>query len=255
MIPLLLIVLIVVNVGGVVLLYSLRRKTGGLYWEVRGLKSPPLTLSNHRTQEEARAYLLHLLKWPPGALPPLGGWAASADILILLAEWILDRKPALVVELGSGVSSLVIGRCLQLNGRGQFLSYDHDAAFLAITARRMRLAELPYIGSHIPLGADSWYSLPGNGEPLDVLLPGGVSENTRGIDLLFIDGPPMAHGEEVRAGASRLFRHLTPGALVLLDDAARPGERRVAQQWAAEFPELKQTFLATEKGALLLTKK
>lgn len=235
----LIVVLIAVNLAAVLLLYALRRKLGGLFWEVRGLKSPPLTLANHRTQGEARAYLLHMLQWPDGALPPLGGWAASADVLILLAEWILDRKPAVVVELGSGASSLVIGRCLELNGRGQLLSFDHDSGFLDVTARRMRLAGLPYDGVHAPLAVDFWYALP---------------SSPAGIDLLFIDGPPMTFGEEVRAGAARLFPNLNPGALVVLDDAARPGERRVAKQWAAQFPEFKSTFLATEKGSLLLIK-
>lgn len=239
MIPILLSVLIIVNVAMAVLLYTLRRKTGALFWEVRSLKNPSLTLANHRTQTEARAYLLNLLQWPDGALPPLGGWAASADVLIILAEWILDRKPVVVVELGSGVSSLVIGRALQLNGKGKLLSYDHETSFLAVTARRMGLAGLPYDGVDAPLSTDNWYALPS--VPAD-------------IDLLFIDGPPMSFGEEVRAGAARLFPHLAPGALVVLDDAARPGERRVAKAWAAQFPELQSSFLATEKGTLLLIK-
>lgn len=237
MISVLLCALIMVNLAAVLLLYSLRRKTGAMFWEVRSLKNPSLTLANDRTQSEARAYLLHLLQWPDGALPPMGGWAASADVLILVAEWILDRKPAAVVELGSGVSSLVIGRCLQLNGQGKLLSYDHDADFLAVTARRMRLAGLPYDGVHAPLSKDNWYDLP------------SIPAN---IDLLFIDGPPMSFGEEVRAGAARLFPNLAPGALVVLDDAARPGERRVAKTWATQFPMLRSTFLGTEKGTLLL---
>ena len=45
-------------------------------------------------------------------LPPMRGSAISPDLALLLYELVHDHHPALVVECGSGVSSLVIGYAL-----------------------------------------------------------------------------------------------------------------------------------------------
>ncbi len=62
------------------------------------------------------------------------------------------------------------------------------------------------------------------------------------IDLLIIDGPPWAVHPLVRGMADCLFERLTPGAMILLDDAARPGERIVAGRWRHDWPDIAFTF-------------
>ncbi|WP_232307510.1 hypothetical protein [Sphingobium chungbukense] len=42
----------------------------------------------------------------------------------------------------------------------------------------------------------------------------------------------------VRGAADSLFARLSPGAVVLLDDAARPGERLVARRWRKRWPHI-----------------
>src|ERR1700722_8692814 len=49
-------------------------------------------------------------------LPLPGGWAASTDLLGELMRAIAVRRPQCVVELGSGVSTLVIAAALRANG-------------------------------------------------------------------------------------------------------------------------------------------
>src|SRR3546814_1097931 len=46
----------------------------------------------------------------PASLPPTGGKAASADFLKLVADLVREEKPAVVVECGSGLSTVVIAR-------------------------------------------------------------------------------------------------------------------------------------------------
>jgi hypothetical protein len=58
----------------------------------------------------------------------------------------------------------------------------------------------------------------------------------RQIDLLVIDGPPWTLNPFVRGRAEVLFDRIVPGGMVLLDDAARPGERVVAQRWKRDWP-------------------
>ena len=79
-----------------------------------------------------------------------------------------------------------------------------------------------------------------------------LSDVPETIDLLIIDGPPWTIHPQVRGAAEVLFDRLSPGAIVLLDDAARPGERMVARRWAANWPGM--TFAragGSTKGTLM----
>jgi hypothetical protein len=56
------------------------------------------------------------------------------------------------------------------------------------------------------------------------------------FDFALIDAPQYLYG---RDGALHLaWGHLAPGALILLDDAARSGERRTLRRWLATYPGL-----------------
>lgn len=209
----------------------------------------PERLDRHRSAQRVRAgarrELLSLIQLGDAQLPPDGGWVAGADFLLLLARQVLSQQPGLVVEFGSGVSSVVIARCLQLNGRGRLLSFDHDEGFAELTRRRLARAGVAGEVCAAPLrpGVDgyggSWY---GHGELPD------------GIDLLVIDGPPAWREEQAESrgsAAPAAFAKLAPGAVVLLDDAARPGEQRVTARWRIEFPAIRFEDAETQKGVLI----
>ena len=71
------------------------------------------------------------------SLPLTRGWAASPDFLSVLARHAMDRRPEVVVECGSGVSTVVLARCMQLNGRGRVIALDHDSVFAEETRRNL----------------------------------------------------------------------------------------------------------------------
>ncbi len=198
-----------------------------------------------RLRSSARRELLDLTRLRDDQVPPDGGWVAAADFLLLLARQVLDQKPKLVVEFGSGVSTVIIARCLQLNGGGRLLSFDHDAGFAELTRRRLKRAGVAGEVRAAPLKPNahgyggSWYD---------------HDELPEGIELLVIDGPPAWREVEAesRGGAGpAAFAKLAPGAVVLLDDADRPGERRIAERWRREFPQLRFDWATTQKGTLV----
>jgi hypothetical protein len=77
-------------------------------------------------------------------------------------------------------------------------------------------------------------------------LPGGA------IDMLVVDGPPWTTGPLARYPAGPLlFRRLAPGAVVIVDDAARADEGAVLERWR-EYPDLSQEKVECEKGCTLL---
>ncbi|WP_208596217.1 hypothetical protein [Vreelandella aquamarina] len=48
-----------------------------------------------------------------GQLPPLRGWATSPDVLLRLHAHIMATRPQVIVEFGSGASTLVIADALR----------------------------------------------------------------------------------------------------------------------------------------------
>lgn len=196
-------------------------------------------------EAQARPFLAHLLQLDPAALPPFGPWVARADFLTLIVQHLLIAKPRLVVEFGSGASTLVILRCLELNGSGTLISFDHDPVYARITRERAELLGFRPDIRIVALGpaeghAGSWYR---TGE-----LPGE-------IDCLVVDGPPRTIHPETREGAASLFDRLGPDGAVFLDDAGRPGEKAIVERWARSFPDIAFRYVATVKGTAIGEKK
>ncbi len=69
----------------------------------------------------------------------------------------------------------------------------------------------------------------------------------RDIDLLLIDGPPWTIHPFTRGAAATLFDHIAPDGTIMLDDAARPGERFVARRWRKLWPDF--SFELTKSGS------
>jgi predicted O-methyltransferase YrrM len=184
-------------------------------------------------------------------LPLPGGWAASTDLLGELMRAIASRRPQCVVELGSGVSTLVIAAALRSNGAGRLISIDADEGYAAQTRDQL-----------LRQGLGDWVEL--RVAALTEMKCEGIARpwyDTRaladlgGVELLLIDGPPTALRADIRYPSLPFFwGRLAPGAIVLLDDAARPPERAMAAAWQRQFPDATYEYLHLEKGALRITR-
>ncbi len=184
-------------------------------------------------------------------LPPTRGWAASPDLLLLIVRHIEATKPRLVVELGSGVSTIVIAASLRRSGSGRSVSLEHDPDHAARTRTELDRQGLSSLADvvHAPLrdlsvgeGTWRWYGAPRDAIP-------------QCIDLVFVDGPPGTTGPLARYPALPvLFDRLAPGASIILDDGARPDEREIVARWQSEYPGFDGRELPLEKGAWVLTR-
>ena len=196
----------------------------------------------HRWQEEqTRPFLAHLLQIEPAALPPFGPWVAYADFLTLIAQHVLSAKPGTIVEFGSGASTIVLLRCLELNGSGTLVSFDHDADYAKITRQRAELLgyrpDIRVVGLRSIEGhAGLWY---------------GAAELPAEIDCLIVDGPPRTIHPETRQGAASLFDRVSANGLIFLDDAGRPGEKAVVERLKQAHPEIAFRYVATAKGTAI----
>jgi predicted O-methyltransferase YrrM len=196
---------------------------------------------------DARAALLARTGLPHEALPEkLGSWRADAGFLLLIADHILESKPDLVVELGGGTTTLIAARCLHLNGSGSLISVDNDNGFAGATREMLDAQGLDAEIRAVPLAT------PPEGWPGLWYDHGALPER---IDLLLIDGPPWVVHPFVRGAAASLFDRIPRGGTVMLDDAARPGERLVARRWKREWPEFDWVFVPGAAGTLVGTKR
>lgn len=186
--------------------------------------------------------LLERLQLPPDALPKLGSWKADTGFLNRIVDHIEAHRPSQVVELGSGASTLIAARALELHGGGRLTSFDQHHDF--VVAVRTWLGDYgltadieyaPLIPAALPWPA-SWYDLTG--------LPDT-------IDMLLIDGPPWTLHPLVRGSAECLFDRIAPGGVIMLDDASRPGERVIAARWRRRWSDFEWRLVPGIKGMLI----
>lgn len=205
--------------------------------------APFLLKSLRGGSKDEKARLLERLGLPDDALPNLGSWKADTGLLHLIVDHILANKPQRTVEFGCGASSLVIAAALKKAGCPPHTSFDQHAEFVVKTKEWLAEHGLEADLRHAAL------------QPIDDEWPGlfydtGPLED--GIDLMIIDGPPWTIHPMTRGGAERTFRYLAPGATIMLDDAARPGERLVARRWRKKHPEIDfHLWKGGEKGTLV----
>ena len=169
-------------------------------------------------------------------LPPIDGWAMSPLSLHFLASASRRLSPdSTIVELGSGVSTAWIAHTLSgLSDRPRFIAVDHDRDFAQLTGKHLAnlglseevtLVCAPLVSASV--GEDIWYGTE------------WVEEATN-ISLLIVDGPPAGTRKNARYPAlPTLLDRLSDQATIFVDDADRPGEAGMIDQWLA-FPGIRR---------------
>jgi hypothetical protein len=114
----------------------------------------PVNASVRQAYEQIEAYVdLRRLIRPRAPLPALAGWAAGPDVLRVVFETLWRDRPELIVECGSGSSSVWLGYAVEQLGTGRVVALEHDERYLAISRdliRAHRLDEVVEI-RHAPL--------------------------------------------------------------------------------------------------------
>ena len=194
-------------------------------------------------QTEAMQQLLSLLKFS-APVPPTRSWAASPDLLLTLAQLVRKHNPKLVVELGSGVSTLVVAKA----GAKKVISIDHSGEFAdktreVLKEHKVRGVEIRVAQLKAHISGVDWYDT-------------AVIKDLKRIDLLIVDGPPGSKNPEARMPARAEFiAKLSPKAIVVIDDVNREGERKLAESFAKALPNHVLTIYPHEKGTAVISPK
>ena len=201
-------------------------------------------------QIQAFISLNSLLK-PNMPLPPMRGSVISPDIANILAATIMKHRPEVIVECGSGISTLISGYCVQKNGHGHIWSLEHEKEYAAITQENLNEHGL---AQHVEVlfAPLKEYTI---NEKRYLFYDSETLKQIDSIDLLFIDGPPRTIYLDIRYPALPLLaQKLSPNSIIILDDAARHAEKKIVNSWLKQFPDLKFQEYNTEKGTAMFFK-
>jgi len=202
----------------------------------------------HYEQVESLLSLFFTIR-PEYPLPKTRDFAASPDLLRQIYEAIHEETPSLVVETGSGISTLIAAYSLKQLGQGRVISLEHDPQYAEITRNlisRHRLQDIATV-VHAPLKKYDinghswlWYDL-------------NCLELDQPIDFLVIDGPPGSMQRLSRYPAlPLLFRRLSEKVTIILDDGIREDEKKIVDLWLKEFDRLSCEFIPLEKGCYVI---
>lgn len=185
-------------------------------------------------------------------LPPMRGSAISPDFANIVVSEVYRKRPKVVVECGSGVSTIIAANCFRSLNAGHIVSVDHEEKYAEITRSNLRLHGLDAFATvvHAPLkeiiiNSSKWLWY-------DTQFVDKLSK----ADMLIIDGPPRdPERKMVRYPALPLLsKYLNDDAIIILDDAGREDEKNVVEAWLKEFKGFRAEYFPTEKGTVIIQK-
>ncbi|GIF18587.1 putative O-methyltransferase YrrM [Actinoplanes tereljensis] len=184
---------------------------------------------------------------PRAPMPSSGGFALNPTDLLDLLHLIHTRQPRLVLELGSGTSTVWIAYALERAG-GRLVSLDHDPGY----AEKTRIALAAHGLAEVAEVRDA---------PLRPVVVDGRTfpwydvesvADLREVDLLLIDGPPEKTGKDARYPAMRVLEdRLADTATVIFDDAHRQDEAEALRKWVETIEGLTEEGEARGRHAVL----
>jgi hypothetical protein len=198
---------------------------------------------------QRQQYALTQIRPLIGDLPlDLSGWAADPILVHNAVRLVLDIRPNLVVECGSGSSTIAIARTLRASG-GRLISLEHDAKYAQRTREMLRLHGLddlaivvtaPLMSREVGGKKYQWYT-----PVYEPLL-------NQPVDMLVVDGPPGSIATRSRYPAVPILKsYLADECSILMDDGDRADERHIAHLWGEDLG-AKLTYLEGGRGGWLL---
>ena len=205
-----------------------------------------------------------------GIMLETNGWAVSSDFMLYLVKLIDMNDYDLIIEFGSGSSTLAIAKTLANLAPSRkdkppvcFASFDHLKQFYQQTQALLEHAGLgDFVQLHLAPLAD--YTAPnGNHYPYyncqTILAALAQKHAKKPLRLLVcVDGPPGSTAKHARYPAGPMLISCFKGANIdlLMDDAARTDEKEIISLWKNDIVQsglsATETQIKLEKGACLI---
>lgn len=194
-------------------------------------------------------------------------WPISPDLAMLLIKLIDFNHYDLIIEFGSGISTVVIAKALlqQAEKRqktaAKLVSFEHLDDYYKKTAEQLANAGLDN-AVQLELTPLAPYNAPDNTtysyyDCRGILKKLGA-EFTGGRILVLVDGPPGSTGKHARYPAlPHILAYFNASGIdILLDDTIRTDEQEIVKCWQEDLQHQEKKIAITkyqlEKGAILL---
>lgn len=170
------------------------------------------------------------LPWNVAAMRPSG-------VVAVLNEIVINRRRC-IVELGSGISSIYMGRLVRERG-GHIWTVEHDEQWADTLEQELAKESLGDVVTVVraPLApTKSAWSDEENAWYESDAIRGTIADQP--IDLLVIDGPPAndVARQHSRYPAIPFFSPLLANDYtIMLDDVNRPGEQEIMKRWERDL--------------------
>ena len=167
-------------------------------------------------------------------------YSMEPSAIDFVKKLVLQTKPRVMLEFGSGLSSAVLANCQReaspdLDGL-QYLSVEQTEEYARQSLTLVNRAEVDHV--HVVVAAMGNVRACGIETKCYGLSPDDLARvlNGQTIDFVVVDGPVAGgpHGvPDSRFPTVLLLKDfLSPGAIICLDDALRDSELRVAHLWS-----------------------
>ena len=174
---------------------------------------------------------LHQTVRPTAIAPQMTAWSLEPTSLARLLHIVLERKPKLIVECGSGASTVWLAYAAREVG-AKVIALEHLEKYAEASLEEV---ERHGLSEHVEVRFAPLEALDVGGEEYSWYSRDAWKELV-GIDLLLVDGPPKATGDHARYPAVPLLEPgIGAGALIVLDDVHREEEREALTRWREQF--------------------
>ena len=198
-------------------------------------------------------------------LPDMHEWPISPDIALWMMELVATRDYDLILEFGSGTSTLLMAQTLlKATDQGQLkkaaiqVAFEHSAKYHANTLRllsqagverRVDLMLTPLEPYTAPKDDRSRYSYYSCGEKMASLARQFRSNRQPTKIFMLVDGPPGSTNKHARYPALQHVLNAFPNAQIdlVLDDYQRQEEKDIAQMWMDDLREQGRDFYKTDR--------
>lgn len=170
---------------------------------------------------------------------PTTNWSMTPAALIELEAYLYRAQPRTILEMGSGLSTVVLAHYARSTG-AQVTTLEHDARYFNETRK--------LLSQHGVLDSVSLESAHLYGTP--PVYGHAVSD---GVDFCVIDGPPERLGGRA-ATLPHVLPHLADRWVAWLDDGDRDGEMQAVRRWKSDHAvQARQT--AIPRGVTLVSQR
>jgi hypothetical protein len=215
--------------------------------DLNGFKQELMSLKNESRILDLKVtdiYSFNLLQTLINGYPvlPFTGSSLRPFCMAHVVNDIIINERKCIIEFGSGISTIILGRLLKKNNlTTTILSIDHNADWLKFLNKSKEINEIkdqvqlihaPLKASNYSIDDMMWY---------DTTI---LSKETSGkvFDMVLIDGPSAYQPTIEKSRYPALpfvINKLACNSSIYLDDANRPGEKYILQEWGKHFPSIK----------------